>query len=238
MVVYGTLIILSTIRYSWLTLKRIIFDMMRTQEALDLAIEATAESFIQNPANYSDERALAEDVRQRTCAMLPPVSVGNVIVEEPSRSSGDIPDHEAYTSRYRDVSEIDRAQCEIGGTDFPFGPHKRLDLGVFDDDLQMRITGGTQEFALSDLVGAVEFKYVKNTNYLRYRPDDDDSKYRDIATDIERLGELPNDVNCWCVVFANYDLLRRDADSAAERELHELAERCGVDLQFVLPSPR
>lgn len=212
--------------------------MTRTLEAVDLAIEATAESFLQNPANYSDERALAEDVRQRVCAVLPSASVGEVTVKESSRASGNIPDHEAYTSQYREATEIDRVQCEIGGADFPFGARERLDLGVFGDDLQMTITGGTQEFALGDLVAAAEFKYVKNINYLRYRPDDDASKYRDIATDIERLGELPDDVSRRCVVFSNYDLLRRDADAAAERELHELADRCDVDLQFVLPSPR
>jgi len=32
--------------------------MTRRLEALDFAIEAVAESFLQNPANYSDERAL------------------------------------------------------------------------------------------------------------------------------------------------------------------------------------
>lgn len=210
---------------------------MLTQQALELAIEATSESFLQNPANYSDERALAEDVRQRMCTMLPPASVGNVTVEESSGASGNIPDHEAYTSRYREVTEIDRVQCEIGGADFPFGASERLDLGVFADDLRMKITGGTQEFALTGLAAAAEFKYVKNINYLRHRPDDDTSKYRDIATDIERLGELPNDVSRRCVIFANYDLLRRDADAAGKRELHDLAERCDVDLQFILPSP-
>jgi len=212
--------------------------MTRTLKALDLAIEATAESFLQNPANYSDERALAEDVRQRMCAVLPPASVGNVTVEESSGANGNIPDHEAYTSRYREVTEIDRVQCEIGGADFPFGASERLDLGVFADDLRMTITGGTQEFALADLAAAAEFKYVKNINYLRYRPDDDASKYRDIATDIERLGELPNEVYRRCVVFGNYDLLRRNADTAAEEGLREIAEQCDVDLQFVLPSPR
>jgi hypothetical protein len=111
-------------------------------------------------------------------------------------------------------------------------------LGVFADNLGMTITGGTQEFTPSDLLAAAEFKYVKNINYLRHRPDDDASKYRDIATDIERLGELPGDVVRRCVVFGNYDLLRRDADAAAERELHELADQYDVDLRFVLPSPR
>jgi hypothetical protein len=84
--------------------------MTRTPEALDLAIEATAESFLQNPANYSDERALAEDVRQRMCRVLPRASVGDVTVEESSGASGDIPNHEAYTSRYRETTEIDRVQ--------------------------------------------------------------------------------------------------------------------------------
>jgi len=161
-----------------------------------------------------------------------------VTVEESSGASGNIPDHEAYTSRYQEVTEIDRVQCEIGGADFPFGASERLDLGVFADDLRVTVTGGTQEFVPSDLVAAAEFKYVKNINYLRYRPDDDASKYHDIATDIKRLGELPDDVSRRCVVFANYDLLRRDADVAAEQELHELADRFDVDLQFVLPSPR
>ena len=212
--------------------------MRRTPEVLDLAIEATSESFLRNPANYSDERALAEDVRQRVCAVLPPASVGDVTVKESSQAAGDIPDHETYTSRCREVVEIDRVQCEIGGADFPFGARERLDLGVFDDDLRMTISGGTQERSPSDVTAAAEFNYVKNVNYLRYRPDDAESKYRDIAADIERLGELPDRVHRRCVIFANYDLLRPDADAPAERELRALAERCGVDLRFVPPSPR
>jgi len=47
------------------------------------------------------------------CAVLPPAAVGNVTVEESSGASGNIPDHEAYTSRYQEVTEIDRVQCEI-----------------------------------------------------------------------------------------------------------------------------
>jgi len=79
------------------------------------------------------------------------------------RASGNIPDHEAYTSRYQEVTEIDRVQCEIGGADFPFGASERLDLGVFADDLRVTVTGGTQEFVPSDLVAAAEFKYVKTS---------------------------------------------------------------------------
>lgn len=43
-------------------------------EALDLAIEATRETFLRNPANFSDERALAEDTRRRfaRCFHQPP----------------------------------------------------------------------------------------------------------------------------------------------------------------------
>ncbi|WP_318569919.1 hypothetical protein [Salinigranum marinum] len=212
--------------------------MTQTREALDLAIETTAESFMRNPANYSDERALAEDVRRRVCSVMTPASVGTVIVEESSRASGDIPDHEAYTARYRDVTEIDRVQCEVGGVDFPFGGRERLDLGVFADGLRITVIGGTQEFAPTDLIGAAEFKYVKNTNYLRYRTDDDASKYRDIADDIERLGELPDGIDRRCVVFANYNLLRRESDAEAERKLRELAEECGVGLRLVLPATR
>lgn len=167
---------------------------------LNAAIDATAESFLEQPANYSDERSLAEDVRSRICTELTPASVEAVSVEEPSKAQGSIPDHEAYTGRYRDTEQIDRAQCEIGGPAFPFGGTERLDIGVFSNGLTITVDNGTQEFDPSDLVAAVEFKYVKNINYLRYRPNDDKSKYRDIADDIDRLGELPDHVDRRCVI--------------------------------------
>jgi hypothetical protein len=43
--------------------------MERVETVLDVAIEATAQSFLQTPANYSDERALAEEVRPRVCSV-------------------------------------------------------------------------------------------------------------------------------------------------------------------------
>jgi len=212
--------------------------MSRVRKVLDDAIDTTAESFLEHPANYSDERSLAEDVRARICSELTPASVEAVSVEESSKAQGSIPDHEAYTGRYRQTEEIDRAQCEIGGPAFPFGGTERLDLGVFSDGLTITVDNGTQEFDPSDLVAAVELKYVKNINYLRYRPDDDKSKYRDIADDIARLGELPDGVDRRSVVFSNYDLLRRSSDNDAEKNLGELAEQNDVDLRFVLPEPR
>jgi hypothetical protein len=211
--------------------------MQQPQQVLDLAIGATADAFLGNPANYSDERSLAEDVRSRVSAVASPATVASVTVEESSGAHGSHPDHETYTGHYRTTTEIDRAQCEIGGTNFPFGGTERLDVGVFGDDLTMRITDGTQEFDPADLAAALEFKYVKNINYLRYRPEDDNSKYRDIADDIERLGALPEDVASRCVVFSNYDLLRRAADADAEQQLHALADENNVALQFVLPEP-
>jgi hypothetical protein len=212
--------------------------MSRVRRVLEAAIDTTAESFLEQPANYSDERSLAEDVRSRICSELTPASVEAVSVEESSKAQGSIPDHEAYTGRYRDTEEIDRAQCEIGGPAFPFGGTERLDLGVFSNGLTITVDNGTQEFDPSDLVAAVEFKYVKNINYLRYRPNDDKSKYRDIADDIYRLGELPDDVDRRCVVFSNYDMLRRKSDNDAERNLRELAEKNDVGLRLVLPEPR
>lgn len=206
-------------------------------EALDLAIEATRETFLRNPANFSDERALAEDTRRRLCSVLPPASVIAVTVEELSGAQGNIPDHEAYTARYRETPEIDRAQCEIGGAAFPFRANKRVDLAVLTDGVELEVKGGTQEFRPVDLTAAVEFKYVKNINYLRYRPDDENSKYHDIAGDIERLRQLPEPVDCRCMVYSNYDLLRRDSDADAEQGLRKLAEEEGVALEFVLPEP-
>lgn len=211
--------------------------MASTRDALDLAIDATAESFLRAPANYSDERALAEDVRSRICSVLPPASVGMVSVEESSGARGSITDHEAYTAQYRNTKEIDRAQCEVGGTDFPFGGFERIDLGVFSDGLQISVNGGTQEFYPSDLEVAVEFKYIKNINYLRYRPDDDNSKYRDIAADIERLGAMPDEIDRRCLVFGNYDIFRRDSDVEAEQGLMKMADENGVFLRFILPTP-
>lgn len=209
--------------------------MAQFDVVLDTAIDSTASAYLDNPANVSDERALAEDVRSRLNAIFLPASVMEVTVEESSGASGDVTDHEAYTGRYRDTERIDRAQCEIGGSAFPFGETERLDLAVFSDDLSITISNGTQEFIPEDLIAAVEFKYVKNINYLRYRPDDDHSKYQDIAEDIVRLGALPDGVDRRCVVFSNYDLLRRDRE--AEQHLEQLADRDGVNLRFVVPNP-
>lgn len=212
--------------------------MLRVSQSIDLAIEATAESFLRNPANYSDERALAEDVRSRLNVLFQPVTVDPVAVEESSGARGKITDHKAYTANYYDTTEIDRAQCEVGGSAFSFGDHERLDVGVFADSISIQIVGGTQEFDPDDLSGVLEFKYVKNINYLRYRPEDENSKYRNIVDDIQRLGEFPDHVGARCLVFANYDLLRRDSGTKAEQALRDLGERCGVNIRFVLPSPR
>jgi len=43
--------------------------MTRRLEALDFAIEAVAESFLQNPANYSDERALQRRMSGNGCVL-------------------------------------------------------------------------------------------------------------------------------------------------------------------------
>jgi hypothetical protein len=211
--------------------------MSRIEQALDLAIEATEQSFLRHPANVSDERSLAEDVRSRICSVLMPASVESVDVNEPSGAAGAIPDHERYTARYRETTEIDRAQCEVGGPEFPFGAGRRLDLAVFEDGLRITVDGGTQAFRPSDVAAAVEVKYVKNINYLRHRPDDENSKYRDIAGDIERLGELDEDVDARCVVFGNYDMLRRDDGTDAKEGLQRLADESGVNLRFVFPEP-
>jgi len=153
--------------------------------AVITALDHTEQAFRENPANFSDERALAEDVRIQLVESLGTVEVGQVTVDD-GKSRGSIPDHEEYTARYRDVHEIDCAHCEIGGQQFPFSHIERIDLGLFDDGVAITLEGGTQEFDPSDLLAAIEFKYVKNINYLRYRPDNDQSKYWDIAEDIER----------------------------------------------------
>jgi len=203
------------------------------ETAVKTALDRTEQAFRENSANFSDERALAEDVRTQLVDSLGTVEVAQVIVED-GQARGTIPDHEEYTARYRDVTEIDCAHCEIGGQKFPFSHIERIDLGLFEDGVTITLEGGTQEFDPSDLLAAIEFKYVKNINYLRYRPDNQQSKYRDIAEDIERLGKLPNETKRWCVVFGNYGLLRRD-DGQVQKSLNELAAENGVSLRFVLP---
>ncbi|MCU4750918.1 hypothetical protein OB919_02795 [Halobacteria archaeon AArc-curdl1] len=206
-------------------------------QSLDLATDATSTAFLDNPANYSDERSLAEETRQRLCSILPPTSVADVRVNESSGAAGDIPDHRQYTTKYERVDKIDRAQCEVGGPTFPFGGRERLDLAVLSDEIEMVIDGGTQTFSVDDLDAAVAFKYVKNINYLRYRPDGENSKYRDIADDISRLAEIEGDVDRRCIVYSNYDLFRRENDEKARSNLVELADQGDVTLRFVFPDP-
>lgn len=211
--------------------------MCRVSDSLDLAVEATADAFRRNPADFSDERALATAIGRHVNAHLPPARVDEVVVEESSAAREGVTDHEAYTARYRDTTQIDAGQCEVGGPRFPFGAHERLDLGVFDDGVRLRVVDGTQQYDPRTLIGAVACKYVKNTNYLRYRPDDGQSTYADIASDVERLGLLADAVDRRCVVFANYDLCRGETGAEAERRLRATARDCGVDLRFVTLDP-
>ena len=191
------------------------------QEAVAAALDSTESTFRANPANFSDERALAETVRSHLVDALGSVTVEQVHISD-GQARGGVPDHEAYTDRYRDVTTIDCAHCEVGGQAFPFGHRERLDLALFTDGVTITVDGGTQEFDPADVRAALEFKYVKNINYLRHRPDNPDSKYADIADDIERLGTLPDSIDRWCLVFGNYGLLRRD-DGQIEDSLHTLA---------------
>ena len=111
--------------------------MSRVVQSLDLATDATSTAFLDNPANYSDERSLAEETCRRLCSILPPTSVANVTVNESSGAAGDIPDHRKYTAKYERVDEIDRAQCEVGGPTFPFGGRERLHLAVLSDEISL-----------------------------------------------------------------------------------------------------
>ena len=203
------------------------------RKVLKSALDRTERAFRDNPANFSDERALAEDVRTQLVDSLGTVDVTEVDLQD-GTARGPIPDHKEYTARYQEVTEIDCAHCEIGGKKFPFSHIERVDLGLFDDGVTITLDNGTQEFDPHDLLAALEFKYVKNINYLRYSPEKDQSKYKDIVGDIERLGELPSGIERWCIVFGNYGLLRRDEGQIAS-SLHELAAENNVTLHFVLP---
>ena len=203
------------------------------RDIVSAALNQTEGAFRSNPANFSDERALTDHVRSQLVQSLGQVTVSTVAVED-GTSRGSIPDHIDYTRRYNDTTTIDCAHCEVGGPKFPFPDTHRMDLGLFDDGMTLRINGGTQEFDPSDLLAGFEFKYVKNINYLRHRPDMESSKYVDIATDISRLGELPQGVERWCVIFGNYGMLRRDDGQVADN-LQALAAKHDVSLRFVLP---
>jgi hypothetical protein len=110
-------------------------------------------------------------------------------------------------------------------------------LGVFGDDISLRIDTGTQAFDPEDLEAAVEFKYIKNTNYLRYRPDDEQTLYHNIETDISRLGQLPREVDRRMVVVCNYDVFRREDTLEAKASLNDAATTADVDLTLVIPEP-
>ena len=112
----------------------IIYERMRGswKEEFKSALDNTERAFRDNPANFSDERALAEHVRSQLVNALGTVDVAEVDVND-SNSRGSIPDHRKYTARYREVTKIDCAHCEIGGQKFPFSHIERIDLGLFDD---------------------------------------------------------------------------------------------------------
>lgn len=211
--------------------------MTACSSTLTDALSSVTEAFFSNPANFSDERAFASAVRYQLNDRLSPATIGSCTVTESSGARGSIPDHDRYTKRYAQLSQLDRAHCEVGGPAFPFADTERLDLGVFADDVSLQIANGTQVFEPADLTAAVEFKYIKNTNYLRYRPDDDYSLYHSIASDISRLGELPSTIDRRMVVACNYDVFRRSDDRKAKQSLQDSATNAAVDLTFICPAP-
>jgi hypothetical protein len=179
--------------------------------------------FVDRPANYLVEAELAFELKQILNNQLPPARLtGN---HDSGGARGDIPDHSEYADEIITTEDIDRAHCEVSGTNFGLGSSQmKLDLVLFAEEVDCSLEGGSKKFRVEDLVTAVEFKFIKNAKYLR----EGSKRYNLIVDDIDRLDSLPAHVDTYCLVFANFDLARRPDTQEALQSLKSRSNRVEV----------
>ena len=184
------------------------------------SIDQLERYFVERPANYLVEAELAFELKQLLNDQLQPARLTG------SHDSGgarrNIPDHSEYADAIISTEDIDRAHCEVSGSNFGLGSQQmKLDLVLFDDEVNLSLEGGSKKFRVEDLVTAVEFKFIKNAKYLR----EDSKRYNLISDDIDRLDSLPAHVDTFCLVFANFDLTRRSDTQEALQKLESRSDR-------------
>lgn len=187
------------------------------------SIDQLERSFVKRPANYLVEAELAFELKQILNNQLQPARLTGD--HDSGGARGDIPDHSEYADAVISTPDIDRAHCEVSGSNFGLGSQQmKLDLVLFADEVDLSLEGGSKKFRVEDLVTAVEFKFIKNAKYLR----EDSKRYNLIADDIDRLDGLPAHVDTFCLVFANFDLARRSDTQEALESLKSRSDRVEV----------
>lgn len=190
---------------------------------IENSIHELEQHFVERPANYLVEAELAFELKHILNDQLQSAHLtGN---HDSGNARGDIPDHSEYADVIISTNNIDRAHCEVSGTNFGLGSSQmKLDLVLFADEVELSLEGGSKKFRVEDLVTAVEFKFIKNAKYLR----EDSKRYNLIADDIDRLAGLPHHVDTYCLVFANFDLARRPDTEEALQSLKSRSSRVEV----------
>lgn len=187
------------------------------------AIDRLESHFAERPANYLVEAELAFDLKRILNEELEPSLLKGT--HDSGSSRGDFPDHSDYADAILSTGDIDRAHCEVSGSNFGLGSEqKKIDLVLFDKEVRLSLAGGSKKFRAEDLVTAVEFKFIKNAKYLRKGS----KRYNLIADDIDRLADLPTHVDTYCLVFGNFDLARRPDTKEALQLLRSRNDRVEV----------
>ena len=187
------------------------------------AIYQLKRRFVERPANYLVEAELAFELKQILNGQLEPARLSGS--HDSGGARGDISDHSEYADAIISTVDIDRAHCEVSGSNFGLGSQQmKLDLVLFDEEVILSLEGGSKKFRVEDLVTAVEFKFIKNAKYLR----EGSKRYNLIVDDIDRLDSLPAHVDTYCLVFANFDLARRPDTQQALQTLKSRSDRVEV----------
>lgn len=195
----------------------------KTTMDISNAIDRLERHFVEKPANYLVEAELAFDLKRILNEELQPALLKGT--HDSGSARGDFPDHSEYADAILTTGRIDRAHCEVSGSNFGLeSEQKKLDLVLFDEEVRLALKGGSKKFRAEDLVTAVEFKFIKNAKYLR----EGSKRYNLITEDIDRLTGLPAHVDTYCLVFGNFDLARRPDTKEALQLLKSRSERVEV----------
>lgn len=187
------------------------------------AIDRLETRFVERPANYLVEAELAFDLKRILNEELERAPLKGT--HDAGSARGDFPDHSEYADAVLSTKHIDRAHCEVSGSNFGLGSEqKKLDLVLFDEEVRLSLESGSKKFRAEDLVTAVEFKFIKNAKYLRK----DSKRYNLILDDVDRLSALPAHVDTYCLVFGNFDLARRPDTEEALQSLESRSDEVEV----------
>jgi hypothetical protein len=116
-------------------------------------------NFVERPANYLVETELAFELKQILNDQLQPARLTGS--HDSGGARGNIPDHSEYADAIISTEGIDRTHCEVRGSNFGLRSEQmKLDLVLFDDEVNLSLEGGSKKFRVEDFVTAVEFESI------------------------------------------------------------------------------